>query len=102
MLRSSEAYNFYRYPPGAHMSDVLDYVQLETYLHALDPKSFDCREDIAMMRHMMDRACDSKTITLSEWRSLLERVSLIQARCVDIQPEAWRRPPLTPRDSEQP
>lgn len=82
------------------MPEVLDHHQLETYLLALDSKSIDCRQKIATMRHKMDQACDSQAITLSQWRSLLERVSLVQARCVNIQPDAWRHPPTLPRESD--
>lgn len=78
------------------MSEVFHYARLEAFLLELDSKAVDCREKIASMRRMMDRACDDRTITLREWRSLLEQVSLIQARCMDIQPDAWRRPPLLP------
>ena len=88
--------------PGAAMTEILDYVRLEAFLLALDSKEMDCRGRITTMRHMMDRACDSRTITLAQWRSLLERVSLVQARCVDVQPDAWGRPPLLPRSSDQP
>lgn len=84
------------------MPKVLDYVLLETYLLALDSQSIDCRERIAGMRHLMDQACDSRAITLSQWRSLLERVSLVQAKCVDIRPDAWRRPPARLRDGDHP
>lgn len=83
------------------MPEVLDHAQLEALLRALDSKAIDCRQQIAAMRRLMDQACDSRIISLSQWRSLLEQVSLLQARCVDIQPDAWRRPPALPRIGEQ-
>lgn len=84
------------------MPEVLDHARLEALLRALDSKAIDCRQQIAAMRRLMDQACDSRTISLSQWRSLLEQVSLLQARCVDIQPDAWRRPPALPGIGEQP
>lgn len=86
---------------GGPMRDGIDYVQLAAFLQSLDSKSIDCRERIAAMRKMMDQACDSRVITLSQWRALLERVSLVQSRCLDTNPDAWRHPPVLPRDGDQ-
>ncbi len=83
------------------MPQGFDYVRLEAILQSLDSKSIDCRKKIATMRNMMDQACDNRAITLSQWRLLFERVSLVQAKCVDIQPDAWRHPRVQPRDGDQ-
>lgn len=84
------------------MSEVFDYVRLEVCLQELDWTAIDCREKIAAVRHMMDISCDSRIITLAQWRSLLERVSLIQAKCVHTQPDSWRRSTAVPGNGNKP
>lgn len=80
------------------MQASLNHVQLESLLRELDSTAPDCREKIATMRRMMDEACDKRSITLSQWRSLLERVALVQANCFDLRPDAWRHPPSHSQD----
>lgn len=84
------------------MLDALDYVRLEALMLALDSHASDCRQKISAMRRAMDQACDDRTITLRQWRGLLEKVSILQARCSESQPDAWRHPSLLPRDADAP
>lgn len=66
------------------MSEVYDYGRLEALFLGLDVSATDYRERIATLRHLMDEACDKRTITLSQWRTLLERVSHHQANCLSL------------------
>lgn len=75
-----------------------NHLQLESLLQELDSQAADCREKIVMMRRIMDEACDKRSITLAQWRSMLERVALVQAKCVDLRPGAWRHPPSHSQD----
>lgn len=56
------------------------YHQLQSMILDLDPMSHDCQIKIADIRHLMDAACDSRTITISQWRTLLENISLLRSR----------------------
>jgi len=84
------------------MPEAFDYFRLEKNVLALNPDSSNCRERIADVRRLMDQACDSRTITLPEWRSLQERVSHVQATCADVRPGAWRCPPPLPQSNTRP
>ena len=79
------------------MPEAFDYLQLQANVQALNPDSFNCRESIADARRSMDQACDIHAITVSEWRSLQERVSHVQAMCAYARPGAWRYPPPLPQ-----
>lgn len=62
--------------PGAP----LDYRQLESMLHALDASSPDCRAAIGELRRQMDIACDIGSITLQQWRVLLDKTAVVQSQ----------------------
>jgi hypothetical protein len=70
----------------------LTHEQLEALLLRIKPADEECRAKIAQLRRSMDEACDHKTISMQQWRSLLERVSIIQAKLVQLEPDGWRRP----------
>jgi hypothetical protein len=54
----------------------------------------DCRAKILKFRQAMDMACDNGDITLKQWRTLVNRVSLIQEKCLSKEPDGWRHPSL--------
>ena len=76
------------------MNSALTHDQLEVLLVWITPSEPDWRLKIAVLRGLMDEACDQRTITMRQWRSLLERVSMLQARISQFEPDAWRRPQL--------
>jgi hypothetical protein len=84
------------------MSIVLDHDQLETLLLQLNPTDLDCRVKIAQLRRLMDEACDQRTINMQQWRTLLERISFLQARHALLAPDAWRHPSTSDIDSTKP
>jgi hypothetical protein len=79
----------------SHMTIALDHDQLESLLLRLNPTDLQCRAKILQLRRLMDEACDQRAITMKQWRSLLERISFIQAKHALIEPGAWRRPPAS-------
>lgn len=81
------------------MNSALSYEQLETLLSCLTSADPKCREKIAQLRRSMDEACDQRAITMAQWRSLLDRISLVQARLVSTNPDAWRSPPFRSSDA---
>jgi hypothetical protein len=81
------------------MTIVLHHDQLETLLLQLDPADLDCRAKIKQLRRLMDEACDQRTINMQQWRTLLERISFLQARHALLAPDAWRHPPTSHGDS---
>lgn len=76
------------------MTNALNYDQLETVLLSLSPGAPDSRVKIAQMRRSMDEACDQRTITILQWRSLLDKISLVQAKLALAEPNAWRNPSI--------
>jgi hypothetical protein len=60
--------------PGAP----LDHRQLESMLLALDPSSPGCRAGVGELRREMDIACDNGSITLQQWRVLLDKTAAVQ------------------------
>lgn len=84
------------------MSIALDHHQLEKFLLRLNPAELDCRAKILQLRRLMDEACDQRTINISQWRSLLERISLIQANHVRFEPDGWRHPIVSQYDLNWP
>ena len=56
----------------------LDYLQRESMLLALDPSSPGCRVRISELRRAMDIACDIGSITLQQWRVLLDKTAAVQ------------------------
>ncbi len=74
------------------MSIPLNNDQLEMLLLRLEPTDLDCRAKILQLRRLMDEACDQGTVNMQQWRSLLERISCLQARHLLLSPEAWRHP----------
>ncbi len=77
------------------MTTALNHDQLETLLIWLNPSDSDCRLKIAELRRSMDQACNQRAITTQQWRSLLDRVSLVQAKLIRLDPDAWRHPPAS-------
>jgi hypothetical protein len=52
------------------------YYQLESMILKLDPAAHDCRATFAEIRQLMDTACDNRTITIRQWRVLLDSISI--------------------------
>ena len=75
------------------MTTALNHDQLEALLVWIIPSEPDCRIRISKLRRLMDEACDQRTITMHQWRSLLDRVSILQAKLVQFEPDGWRHPP---------
>jgi hypothetical protein len=74
------------------MKSVLDHDQLQARLTRLDPSELGCRAKIAELRRLMDVSCDRKAITMQQWRSLLDKLALVQAQLVPLVGDAWRNP----------
>jgi len=74
------------------MTMSVNFKELELRLHKLDSTTPDCREKISSFRQEVDAACDKKFISLKEWRELVLQLSPLQERCLQLQPDAWRRP----------
>lgn len=77
---------------GMQMSGAPNFEGLELRLKKLDCSTPDCRAEISVFRRELDAACDQKYISLKEWRELVLRLSPIQEKCLQLQPDAWRRP----------
>jgi hypothetical protein len=58
----------------------LDCQQLESMLLALDPSLPGCRVQITELRRQMDIACDNGSITLQQWRGLLDKTAGVQGK----------------------
>lgn len=43
------------------------------------------------LRETIDAAYEQGTVTLHEWRVLIEQLSVVQAKFVALQPGGWRR-----------
>lgn len=54
--------------------------QLELMIGRLDAADDACQVRIGELRRRMDIACGQGHITLREWRSLLDRVNLVEAQ----------------------
>lgn len=74
------------------MTVPVTFKELELRLRKLDSTTPDCRAAISGFRQEVDAACDKKYISLKEWRELVLRLSPIQEKCLQLQPDAWRRP----------
>lgn len=74
------------------MSENSKYFQLNADVVALNCNSVSCRNDIFRLRREMDSSCDSGQITISQWRTLLERISEVQALLVEDEAQSWRHP----------
>jgi hypothetical protein len=74
------------------MSVETSYQTLEQTMLSLDPSSMNCREKIADLRRLMDESCDLGLLTLQQWRTLLDKVSLVQEKCARHEPDGWRVP----------
>lgn len=70
------------------------FAELEIIIRELDALHPDCTRHISEVRFMLEDAYSARVLTLRQWRKLWEEVSLIQARCAMIQPDAWRFPTL--------
>jgi hypothetical protein len=77
------------------MTIALDNGQLEILLLQLNPSALDCRAKIVRLRRLMDEACDQRIINMSQWRSLLERISIVQGKHVQYEPDGWRYPAIS-------
>jgi hypothetical protein len=56
----------------------------------LDFRDPGCMEQIAFLRADLEDELSAHNLTKSEWRQLWEEVSVVQARCSALQPDAWR------------
>lgn len=74
------------------MTVSVNYKKFESRLHGLDCTTPECRALISSFRQEIDAACDKKFISLKEWRELILQLSPIQEKCLQLQPDAWRRP----------
>jgi hypothetical protein len=74
----------------AHFS----FAELEILIQGLDSLHPDCMSHISSVRFMLEDAYSARTLTLRQWRLLWEEVSLVQARCAMVQPDAWRFPTM--------
>lgn len=77
------------------MSESFNYLQLNACVLALDRNSIDCKADISRLRRLMDVACDSGHITITQWRTLLDRISEVQAGLTEGTAQSWRHPRFT-------
>lgn len=59
---------------------LLTYENLESMIVHLDPTAYDCRIKISSIRHSMDASCDGGAITIRQWRTLLEIISVLQSQ----------------------
>jgi hypothetical protein len=76
------------------MKTPLSYTDLQVEIAKLDFRDPHCMCQVAEARLLLEDAYAARSITLRQWRELWEDVSIIQARCAVIQPDAWRRPVL--------
>ena len=76
------------------MPSQLSYQELEIMIRTLDAADPCCMSQIASTRALLEDAYSSGALTLNQWRALWEDVSLVQARCAMIQPDAWRFPTI--------
>ncbi len=60
-------------------ASLLSYEQLEKIIVELDSSAFDCRVRISFVRRSMDASCDGGVITIRQWRTLLESISVLQS-----------------------
>lgn len=59
---------------------LLSYEHLESMIAYVDPTAHDFRITISNIRHSMDASCDGGMITIRQWRTLLEMVSVLQSK----------------------
>lgn len=62
-------------------TDYPSHSELESSLLRIDPEANDCRIRITDLRRAMDEACDQGNITITQWRSMLDRIANLQSRC---------------------
>ena len=60
-------------------ASLLSYEQLEMKIVELDSSAYDCRVRISIVRRSMDASCDGGVITIRQWRTLLESISVLQS-----------------------
>ncbi len=73
--------------------DVHGKYELEAAISKLDHTSYGCRLQIADIRRQMDVSCDRGVISLYQWRSMMEALGEIQAKCATVDPNAgWNLP----------
>lgn len=53
--------------------------EIEKILVGLDPQNPESKEQITRLYQLLDEACDTHKITISEWRILLDRVAALKA-----------------------
>lgn len=61
-------------------------------IDALNHRDPDCMQKIAVLRTDLEKDLVAGTLTRREWRTLLEEVSVVQARFSAAHPNAWRSP----------
>jgi hypothetical protein len=76
------------------MNPHFSFAELEIVIRSLDSLHPDCMSHISSVRFMLEDSYSARMLTLRQWRSLWEEVSLVQARCAMIQPDAWRFPAM--------
>lgn len=69
-----------------------DYEQYRQLVRDIDPHAPDCRQRIGAARQSLEEARCAGRITLHDWRCLLEELSVVQARLVKDDANAWRTP----------
>lgn len=74
------------------MNTPYSYQEIEIVIAALDYQHPNCMDHIASVRLMLEHAYAVRSLSLHQWRMLWEDVSLVQARCAMVQPDAWRCP----------
>lgn len=72
------------------MPHVSEYPDLTYRMEALDFAAATFSEDATSLRVSIDDAYEKRSITLHQWRTLVEETSLRQARFATSQPEGWR------------
>ncbi len=71
------------------MSYFSEYPLLEGRLESLDITASNFAEEAARLRWSVDRAYESRSITLQQWRTLTEETALQQARFGLTGAEGW-------------
>jgi hypothetical protein len=74
------------------MKTQLSYAEFQIVIAALDPRRAECMAEVIILRAMLEDAFSEHSLSLHQWRVLWEDVSLVQARCALLKPDAWRYP----------
>ena len=76
------------------MSNDVNVLQgFEAAISKLDHTAGDCRNNIADIRRLMHAACDRGDISIHQWRTMMEALGEVQAKCAVVNPNAgWNLP----------